>query len=137
MVGAAKGPELAGIFAELARGKHVIGLQLDHSEGRFRIELPDVRVAPEVSLFFDDEDWVCNCKDPEDPCAHVAAAIIAVKRAREQGEPLPTGGSASTVQYDFEPRGELLAFRRYLVASDGSKKPFWGDLTGYRSLHLL
>src|SRR2546430_10026844 len=36
----------------------------------------------------------CSCGGADDPCAHVAAAVIALKRARESGKDLPRSKAA-------------------------------------------
>lgn len=114
---------------ELSRHNRVIGLKQSKEEARFRIELSDSRVAPEVSLFLEDEDWVCSCNSPEDACAHVAAAAISFKHATDQGKNVSSSGAAAHVQYRFEVRGGKIALKRIIIDSGGEEKPFWGDLT--------
>jgi hypothetical protein len=50
------------------------------SEIVLRLLIPAHSLSPRVGLFPEDGDWLCNCKDPNDPCAHVAAAVIALKQ---------------------------------------------------------
>jgi len=69
--------------------------------------------APQVTLHPDDEDWECTCNSPEDPCDHVAAAIIALRRAKKEGEELPTQGQdRGRVVYDLEERAGHLWLTR-------------------------
>ena len=68
---------------ELARQDSVTGEE-HGDEVKLRI-LTKSGVSPTVTLVPAEEDWHCTCGDDEDPCAHVAAAVIAWKRAREQG----------------------------------------------------
>ena len=54
----------------------------------------------------EDEDWECTCRGQDDPCEHVAAAVIALRRARKAGESLPRpAGAAARIRYGFHSRG--------------------------------
>src|SRR5258706_14582512 len=57
------------------------------------------RAAPAVRLHPARSSWECDCDGPDDPCEHTCAALIALRRASESGEPLPsTAGSAGKLR---------------------------------------
>ncbi len=117
---------------ELARDQAVVGERSDGEEIVVRVATDGGLVSPVVSLFLDDLDWDCECKLPEDPCVHVAAAVIAVKQARRQGQStLELGRSVASergqLRYGFESSQGVLLLRRWLVTR-GDARPFIGSL---------
>lgn len=102
-----------------------------------RVVLKNKPVSPKVTLSLDDVEWHCDCGDREDPCAHVAAAVIAAKKGDVQMAPergaapggtrsAPTAGglrvtpgapvaTSKFVEYRFgrDPAG--LSFARYII----------------------
>ena len=65
----------------------------------FRIKAPDRPVSRKVSLWppadpndSDDGDYHCDCDDRADPCAHVAAALAALKQGIDK---IPTNAAQS------------------------------------------
>ncbi len=85
--------------------------------------------APQVTLHPDDEDWECTCNSPDDPCDHVAAAIIAMRRAKKEGEELPTQGEGrGRVVYDLEDRDGHLWLTRN-IEFQGRRTLLRGSLT--------
>lgn len=73
----------------LAREGAVVGEDETAEEIRFKVSIRGRTIGFRVSLFIEDEDWSCDCEGKNDPCEHVAAAIIALKRAKESGKALP------------------------------------------------
>ena len=67
-------------------------------------------VAPTVTLWPADDDYLCDCSGREDVCEHVVAALLAVKH-----------GPVATVGYRLERAGQGLRLRRVIVSSDGEK----------------
>lgn len=62
----------------------------------------DTGLSYEVTLHLTDEEWQCSCNGQDDPCAHVAAAIIALRRAKERGQALPRSAKAGgRLEYRF------------------------------------
>ena len=60
--------------------------------------------APQVGLHPDDEDWECTCARRRSR-EHVVAAVIAMRRAKKDGEELPTQGEGrGRVVYEIENR---------------------------------
>ncbi len=72
----------------LSRGDGV-GIE-DESEDELllRVATTGRLVAELVHLFPEDEDWSCECPSAADVCEHVAAAVIALKKAQEEGREL-------------------------------------------------
>ncbi len=76
-----------------------------------------------VCLYPGDDDWSCECNSREDVCAHVAAAVIAYNRARNQGEELPTAAEASgRLGYRLSREGGDVRFSRVLVGRTGEQE---------------
>ncbi len=72
-----------------------------------------------MTLFPDDGEWACDCASTEDPCAHVAAAAIALKRAREAGAALPTPrDEPGRIGYRLSREGDALAIERVVVQGE-------------------
>src|SRR5690606_3064815 len=73
---------------EMARANQVVGGEQDADSISLKVTDPKLRIAPVATLYVEDQEWDCTCGG-DDPCAHVAAATIALKRAREGGQALP------------------------------------------------
>jgi superfamily II DNA or RNA helicase len=85
---------------ELVRADAVIGEQADEGEARLRVATKRGMIARTVTLFLDDGDWECTCGAR--PCEHAAAAVIALKRARDEGRELPAPSRPTgSVAYRF------------------------------------
>lgn len=99
----------------------VEGVSETEAELEFRLHLPGGRETPCVVLYPLDEEWECDCDSPADTCAHVAAAIIALKQAREEGNALPRAAEAgSKMAYRFcRCPGGLMLNRIFLLADGG------------------
>jgi hypothetical protein len=85
-----------------------------------RVMNPETSISPKVTLWPLDEDWQCECKSKDDPCKHVAAAVIALRQAGKRGEELPRSRSnAGHISYRFSRNAEgQLLFTRFLVDGD-------------------
>ena len=75
---------------ELARGDAVDGIAAADEEVTLRVKSPGRTVAPEVTLYVEYEEWDCTCDSTADVCQHVVASIIALRRARKEGQALPS-----------------------------------------------
>ena len=92
-----------------------------------RVRIPGSAIAASVALFPGDEDWDCDCNTKADACEHTAAAVIAVRRARQRGEPLggdKAAGPPGRVRYRLERNGGGLHFEREIVGNDTDSAPF-------------
>jgi superfamily II DNA or RNA helicase len=77
---------------ELARGENVQVESRDPHEIVLRVVARAGRGAPQVTLHLDDAAWECSCVSNDDPCEHVAASVIALRRAEKTGVALPEKG---------------------------------------------
>ena len=85
-----------------------------------RITEPGRSSAIEVTLYLQDEEWVCDCDSNEEACQHAAAAVIALRRARKEGKDLPSSAKAGGhVTYHFTREGERLVLERLIVDDEG------------------
>ena len=76
---------------ELARGRAVALEASTETSLTLRVSAPGERVGRSVSLDLDGCDWSCDCPSSDGACMHVAAAVIAAKRAFEEGKAAFTG----------------------------------------------
>jgi len=102
---------------ELARGGAVAGERVADGEIALRVSVGGSPVSPSVLLMPEEGDWDCDCGSLEDVCEHVAAAVIAVRQARRDGEELPGGRAAAAgrIAYRLSRTPTGLAFERVLV----------------------
>jgi superfamily II DNA or RNA helicase len=85
---------------ELVRADAVIGERAGADEVVVRVATKSGMIARTVTLFVEDGDWECTCGAPA--CEHAAAAVIAMKRAREDGNELPVPRlPTGTIAYRF------------------------------------
>jgi superfamily II DNA or RNA helicase len=106
---------------ELARSGAVQGEREGPNEVVLRVRPQAGVVHPTVLLFPEDEAWECDCGGEEDPCAHVAAAVIALRAARKEGKPLPAAEAARSgrVAYRFRSTPQGLALERVVLHAGG------------------
>ncbi len=89
------------------------------------------RAAPAVRLHPRDAAWECDCDGPDDPCEHTCAAAIALRRATESGQELPSAsGSQPRLGYRLTRAPGGLALARVLVR-DGGSEPLVHSLAAY------
>ena len=101
---------------EFTRANAVLSERADNEEVVFKVVAQDKAIQPTVTLWPDDEDWSCDCDHPEAVCAHVAAAVIAFRRAGQEGKPLPAAQQANgKLRYAFTRSQGGLSFERYVV----------------------
>jgi len=73
-------PALWSRAIELSRKDAFVPVRIDDEVVAGRMKGVDQRLAFEVELYEKDEEWSCTCQDREDPCVHVVAAALIVKR---------------------------------------------------------
>ena len=101
---------------EFTRANAVLSERADGEEVVLKVVTRDKVVQPTVTLWPDDEDWLCDCGHHETVCAHVAAAVIAYRRARQEDKPLPAAQQASgRLRYAFTRSQGTLSFERHVV----------------------
>ncbi len=114
---------------QLARSDAVVGEADEGDEIVLRVMLTGGQKSPQVVLFPDDDDWTCDCNSREDACAHVAAAAIALKQARDAGQALPghEEGEPAHIGYRMASHGRSLVMRR-VVAHPDRDEPIEGSV---------
>ena len=106
----------------LSRTASVMSQSLGDDEMILRVSSAVGILARTVSLFPEDDDWLCDCSPREEVCEHVVAAVIVLKRGEERGEPLPSAGATlARVGYRFVRAGGGLALRRVVITPEGER----------------
>jgi SNF2 domain-containing protein/helicase-like protein len=127
----------AGLWSqavELVRAAAVAGVSENEDEIVCRVRTPNRVIAPKVTLFPLDEEWDCDCDSKLPCCEHVAAAIIAVRRAHQEGGSLPTDArSGAHLAYRFKTVREQLLLERFLVKPDGQAELLDKSVAGIAS----
>lgn len=101
---------------ELSRAGAVIGEQTDDKEVMLKVATRQGMAYATVTLWPEDDDWSCDCTSREAACAHVAAAVIALRRAQQEGKALPAPKAApGKVGYRFKRAERALVFERVVV----------------------
>ena len=119
---------------EWARVKGVVTADSETPEsGTLKVKADSDLMTRTVTLYLDDEDWTCDCPGKDDVCAHVAAAAIALNRARKDGQPLPrTSSRLAQVEHAFRRQSDGLFFERFLLV-DGARTPLTTTLSALAS----
>ena len=119
-------PQLWSRGIELVRSDAVIGERSDDDAVAVRVATKGGMIARNVTLFLDDAQWECTCGAAA--CEHAAAAVIALKRAREAGRELPAPAvPTGTIAYRFERGPGGIAMSRGVLAG-GVFHPFEATL---------
>ncbi|MBY0399039.1 SWIM zinc finger family protein, partial [Myxococcota bacterium] len=114
---------------ELARGENVHVESRDEREIVLRVVGKAGRMAPQVTLHLADEAWECSCASVDDPCEHVAAAAIALRRAQKTGTALPDQSQRmGRLVYLLRDQGGALVLER-AVEFEGKRTPLPARLT--------
>jgi superfamily II DNA or RNA helicase len=101
---------------ELSRAGAVIGERADNQESVFKVATQVGMTYATVTLWPADEDWMCDCRSTEVACAHVAAAAIAWRRARQDGQALPAPKAPpGHIEYHFQRAERSLTLARQVV----------------------
>ena len=114
---------------ELSRAGAVLAVRASAEEVVVQVAVKGAAVSPTVTLWPAEAEWSCDCDSRADPCFHVAAAVIALKRAAEAGEALPTATvRAGRVGYRFTRSAAGLVFTRVRVAEGVEERPLTHSL---------
>jgi superfamily II DNA or RNA helicase len=114
---------------ELSRAGAVIGEHVAKGEIVLKVATQEGMAYATVTLWPEEEDWICDCTTRDDICAHVAAAVIALRRARQEGKAMPAPRMApGWVGYRFIRTGRSLSFTR-VVVRDGVSEPLESSLS--------
>jgi superfamily II DNA or RNA helicase len=75
--------------------------------------------CPAVTLYLEDADWECSCGARSGACEHAAAAVIALRRAGEEGRDVPAPGTlAGRLSYRFTGTPGGLSLERLIVVGE-------------------
>ncbi len=122
------GPGIWSRGIELARQEAVEGESASDEMIVVRVTTRGGLLAPRVQLFPDDEEWDCDCDGNDDPCDHVAAAVIALRQARQAGNALPVSSRPTArIGYRLTRRSGGLHFDRVAVIEE-REVPLEGSL---------
>jgi superfamily II DNA or RNA helicase len=106
---------------DLARANAVNGESDDGGAITLRISERGGLICPAVTLYLDEEEWECDCGSPEPGCAHAAAAVIALRRARKEGATLPgSENGAGRIGYRFQRSDAGLALDRVVISGSAN-----------------
>ena len=118
---------------ELARGDAVIGQRENDSEVVLQVATRGGMISPTVTLYPEDPDWECECSTAEPVCEHVAAAVIALRKSRKEGQALPRPQrNAGALRYALTRHEGGLALQRFIV-SEGEEVPLRSTLDAIAS----
>lgn len=119
---------------ELVRAAAVAGVSDSEDEIVCRVRTPSRVVAPTVILYPLDEEWDCDCESKAPCCEHIAAAIIAVRRAHQEGTTLPADDrSGAHLAYRFKKVREHLVLERWGVKPSGEAELLERSVAGIAS----
>ncbi len=126
----------AGVWSrgvELARSEAVDEISDEDGEVCLRVATRGGLICPTVRLYPDDAEWDCECAGREGVCDHVAAAVIALRRARRDGGRVQAAGAAAgRIAYRLARQAGDLAFERVVVSGAG-EQPLTTTLTAITS----
>jgi len=119
---------------ELARTDAVYAERKDADALCVRVRPSAGVIHPSVILYPADAEWECDCATVEDPCEHVAAAAIALRRARAEGRSLggPSAVNDGRIQYRFTTSKQGISLER-VVCHRGSERVIETTLTALAS----
>ena len=75
---------------ELTRAGAVLVEQREAEEIQLKVATQQSMTFATVTLWPADDDWSCDCSSREPACAHVAAAVITLRRSQHEGTALPS-----------------------------------------------
>lgn len=104
---------------ELARSQAISGTDASNEEVRLRVKIAGRSVTTAVTLYPEDDEWMCDCDSKADACEHVAGAIIAFRRARKNNQAMPKPEAAGgSVRYRLQVVEKGLSIRRSVLLAD-------------------
>ena len=105
---------------DLQRAGAVLFEREREDEVLFRVATRGGMIGRAVTLFTDDDEWDCECG--AESCEHLAAAVIAWRRAGDsKGGPAAATRRRGRVGYRFETTSSRLALRRVIVTDTGEE----------------
>jgi superfamily II DNA or RNA helicase len=114
------------------------------TEATLRVRAPGYIIAPTVTLYPEDGEWSCDCGSKVDPCAHVAAAVIAAARgeavqaaAEANGETPAVAPASARLVYRLTRKDGVLGLTRFIVFGDGRESRVVQSLASDIARHKL
>ncbi|MBN1605415.1 MAG: DEAD/DEAH box helicase [Polyangiaceae bacterium] len=89
-----------------------------------RVKAPGRAIASTTVLYPADGEWTCDCAAQFDPCAHVAAVVIALHQEAGSDEPAPSSKPRPKLAYALSREQGYLVIHRAVVHPDGRREPF-------------
>ena len=116
---------------KLARENAVSRVSAGPGEVTLRVRAPGHAIAPTVTLYLESLEWSCDCGGRVDPCAHVAAAVIASAASGGGSEGLPAAPAEvrARLSYRLATKGKILTLARFVVYGDGREERLTGTLS--------
>lgn len=112
---------------ELSRQDSIFAKSQSGSRRYFIVHEPSKRGKYEVYLDPVDFDWGCSCAEPDSPCSHAVAAVLAL-HAEKEGKLIPGLGHDSwSICYQLVEDGRVLLLRRQLQKGQ-QIIPFFGSV---------
>jgi superfamily II DNA or RNA helicase len=135
-VRAASPPGLWSKAVELVRHFAVTQQSAGAGDLVCRVRVTDQVIPATVHLYLEDAEWDCDCPSKAPCCEHVAAAVIAARKAKAEGKALPeVMSSVANLGYRFSRYQNELRLEPILVRSDGTKVPLKVSLSSIVSQH--
>jgi hypothetical protein len=123
-------PKIWSRGVELSRAGAVIGERRSGAEIVLKVATQVGMAYATVTLWLQEVGWECDCKHTEEVCPHVAAAVIALRRAQQEGKRLPAPKALpGRVGYRFTRTERSLAFERFVIQGDRTQL-LQGSLAG-------
>jgi superfamily II DNA or RNA helicase len=111
---------------KLARGEAVSRVNESATEVTLRVRAAGYAVAPTVTLYLEEPEWSCDCDGKTDPCAHVAAAAIALGQGSVTEARAEVKAPSARLEYRLSVRDRSLALARFVVHGDGREQRVTG-----------
>ena len=107
----------------LSRAGVTVGPSGGDGEVVVKLAMSGGLISPTITLWPDECDTMCDCNSADDPCQHVAAAVIALQQAEREGRVVtPPRIETAEVGYRLT-RGEGGLFVDRVLVVDGEARP--------------
>jgi hypothetical protein len=130
----------SGVWSKAVELVRLFAVMQQSSQGRefvCRVGNRDQSGFVTVQLYPEDVEWDCDCESRAPCCEHVAAAVIALKKARTEGKALPDAMTGDAkLGYRFARAQGELALERFVVRSDGRRVPLKVSLATMVTQHM-
>jgi superfamily II DNA or RNA helicase len=107
---------------KLARESAVSRVSSNAKEVTVRVRAPGHAIAPTVTLYLESLEWSCDCGGKVDPCAHVAAGVIAAAASGSDGLASAPAEVPARLVYRLGTKGKILTLARFIVHGDGREE---------------